>query len=81
MFTKSPNESTNLYKIDEYLNEHETDYYACFEKEPKSEGAFRYCYSGKIKDLNEKNISNDYFPNGNCVVKVFKKKLLILKQI
>lgn len=75
MFTTSSNESTNLYKIDEYLKEHETNFYACFEKKPKSEGAFRYCYCGKIKDINDKDISNNYFPNGKCVVKVFKKKV------
>ena len=75
MFANSPNESTNLYKIDENLNEHETDYNACFEKSPKSEGAFRYCYCGKIKDSFGDDISNDYFPNGKCVVKVLKKKV------
>ena len=75
MGSQSPNESRYLHRIDESLNTTKTNYYACFEKNPKSEGAFRYCYSGNIKDWNDELTKNSSFPNGKCVVKVFKKKV------
>ena len=75
MGIQTPNESRYLHKIDENLNTTKTNYYACFEKSPKSEGAFRYCYCGNIKDYNDKPLTNSYFPKGKCVVKVFKEKV------
>ena len=75
MGINTQNESRYLYKIDENLNTTPTRYYACFDKIPKSEGAFRYCYSGIIKDSDDDPLTNSYFPNGKCVVKVFKKKV------
>lgn len=68
MGASSSNESRYLYKIDEKLDMTQTRYYAVFEKSPFSSGAFRYCYKGELKDIN----NNTY---GNCVVKVFKKKI------
>lgn len=75
MGNTSLNESKYIYKIDENLNTTQLKYYAYFNKTPSSEGAFRYCYLGDIKDENDKQVKNSYFPEGKCVVKVFKKKI------
>ena len=75
MGTNYDNESKCLYKIDENLNTTKLKYYSCFEKTPEKEGAFRYCYFGTIKDQYDEPSSNSYFPDGKCVVKVFKKKV------
>ena len=75
MGTNYDNESKYLYKIDENLNTTQLKYYSCFEKTPEKEGAFRFCYFGTIKDQYDEPSSNSYFPDGKCVVKVFKKKV------
>ena len=75
MGVSSLNESRFLYKIDENMNLSRIYYYALFDKTPFSQGACRYCYKGRIKDRNGDNSYNSYFPSGECVVKVFKKKV------
>jgi hypothetical protein len=75
MGASSSNESRFLYKIDENLILSKIYYYAVFEKTPFSEGACRYCYKGEIKDCNDNTSYNKFFPTGQCVVKVFKKKV------
>ena len=75
MGASSPNQSRYLYKIDENMNLTQIYYHSVFEETPFSQGACRYCYKGSIKDINGNNSYNSYFPSGECVVKVFKKKL------
>jgi len=75
MGASSSNESRFLYRIDENLKLSKIHYYAVFQKTPFSEGACRYCYKGEIKDCNDNTSYNRFFPSGECVVKVFKKKV------
>lgn len=51
----------------------ETDYYATFDAKPFTEGTYRNCYKGIIKNKNGKVQTPDLFPNENCVVKILKK--------
>ena len=75
MGNNTPNESRYLYKINDDFELSQIRYYAVFDKTPFSEGAFRYCYRGKIKDEDDDECSNNLFPSGQCVVKVFKQKV------
>jgi len=69
------NISCFIYKINENQDKQTIDYYAYFEKTPFSEGSFRYCYKGEIRDKNNKFSKSYIFPSGKCVVKVFKQKV------
>ena len=64
MGNNTPNESRYLYKINENFELSKIRYYATFDKTPFSEGAFRYCYRGKIKDEDDDECSNYLFPSG-----------------
>ena len=75
MGISTSNESRFLYKIDSNYKLTQIDNYASFEKTPFEEGAFRYCYKGEIRNINNDFCTNCYFPSGKCVVKVFKKKI------
>ena len=75
MGVRCPNETKCLYKI---LSNGETlkkNFYAEFKPTFFDEGAFRYCYKGKIKDLDGDEITTNDFPSGECVVKVYKDSI------
>lgn len=64
-----------IYEVDKNLNMKQTDYYVTFDAHHFSYGTFRYCYKGKIKNINgKKSLINKYFTNNQCVVKVLKRK-------
>ena len=66
-------ESKFIYTIGEnYEMKDNTYYYATFQRKPKDEGSFRYCFIGEIKNKNGDNSNPYMFPSGKCVVKVFK---------
>ena len=69
------NISYYIYEINENQDKQKTNYFAVFEKTPFSQGTFRYCYKGEIKDKNNNFSKPNIFPSGKCVVKVFKKKV------
>ena len=49
-----------------------TDFYVTFKRKSFSEGSFRQCFIGEVKDKNGKIAKSNLFPSGKCVVKVFK---------
>lgn len=67
-----PNETKCLSKILPNGDTLKTDFYAEFKSNYFAQGAFRYCFRGKIKDLDEDDITTADFPTGKCVVKVYK---------
>lgn len=74
MGTSLNNVSSYIYKVNEYYNKEITNYYAIFDKSPFTQGEFRYCYKGEIRDENKKLSKPDIFPSGKCVIKVMRKK-------
>ena len=75
MGSESNNISCYICKINENNDKEVTNYFAVFDKTPFSEGGFRHCYKGEIKDKNNNFSKPNIFPSGKCVVKVFKKKV------
>ena len=75
MGASASNESRLLYKIDQNFIFTKMNFYAVFEESPFAKGACRYCYKGHIKNRNGVDIKNSFFPSGECVVKVFQKKI------
>ena len=64
------NETKCLQKVYSDGSTISLSYYAEFENNYFAKGAFRYCFKGKIKNLNGKSVTPGDFPSGNCVVKV-----------
>ena len=76
MGTENNNISNYIYKVNENTNNLEkTGYYSIFEKSPFEQGEYRYCYKGGIRNNNGKLEKPENFPNGQCVVKVFKSQI------
>ena len=72
MGSMQKNETRYIYKIlpgGEMIN---TFHYADFENSVFKEGTFRWCFKGKIKNINGKSVTTQDFPSGGCVVKVYK---------
>ncbi len=74
MGVSCPNETKCLQKVNSDGSTFRKNFYAEFEPSYFSKGAFRYCFKGKIKNLNGKEIAPIDFPSGNCVVKVYINK-------
>ena len=72
MGVKCSNETKCLHKILPSGLTIKQYFYAKFEPTFFAEGTFRYCFKGKIKNLNGDSIKTDDFPSGECVVKVYK---------
>jgi len=67
-------ESNFIYEVDENYNTKKTNYYATFKFNHFDQGAFRYCYIGNVKNIDNQNSNQNFFPTGKCVVKVFKDR-------
>ena len=65
------NETKCLYKVYSDGSTLMKSFYAEFEPSYFARGAFRYCFKGKIKNLNGDEITTVDFPSGSCVVKVY----------
>ena len=72
MGVSCPNETKCLSKILSNGTTIRKNFYAEFKTTFFDQGAFRYCYLGTIKDLDGDEITNNDFPSGECVVKVYK---------
>ena len=72
MGVSCPNETKCLSKILSNGMTITKNIYAEFEPSFFDKGAFRYCYKGKVKDLDGDEIVTNDFPSGECVVKVYK---------
>ena len=68
------NETKCLQKVYSDGSTISLSYYAEFENNYFAKGAFRYCFKGKIKNLNGKSVTPEDFPSGNCAVKVYINK-------
>ena len=66
------NETKYLFKVLQSWQMLLQNIYAVFEEKSFSEGAFRYCYKGKIKDRDDDFVTTNDFTSGECVVKVYK---------
>lgn len=73
MGVNTPNETKYLYKVFSNGETLQKKIYAEFEPNYFADGAFRYCFRGKLKDLDGDKITTDDFPSGKCVVKVYKE--------
>ena len=73
MGTKSAAKSRYLYEINEKEEFKKTEYYAVFDSKPFSEGSYKICYKGTVKNKDGQTSVPDLFPNEECVVKVYKK--------
>ena len=72
MGVSCPNKTKCLYKILSNGMTIDKNIYAEFEPSFFDEGTFRYCYKGKIKNLDGDEITTYDFPSGKCVVKIYK---------
>ena len=71
MGVNCPNETKCLHKVYYDGTTVIKNFYAEFKPNLYAQGAFRYCFKGKIKNLYGNNISTSDFPSGECVVKVY----------
>lgn len=66
------NETKYLYKLLPGGGIIKKNIYSEFDEKPFAHGTFRYCFKGKIKDLEGDEITTNDFKSGKCVVKVYK---------
>ena len=74
MGASCPNQTKYLFKVLPSGKMLIQNIYAEFEEKSFSEGAFRYCYKGKIKDSDGDFVTTNDFSSGQCVVKVYKNR-------
>ena len=74
MGVSCPNETKCLFKVLPSGQMLRQNIYAEFEEIAFSEGAFRYCFKGKIKDNDGDLVTTNDFGSGQCVVKVYKNR-------
>ena len=74
MGVSCPNETKCLSKVLSNGSTIRKNCYAEFNTSYFAKGGFRYCYIGTIKNLSGDEITTNDFPQGKCVVKVYKNQ-------
>ena len=66
-----------LYELNDKHNFRPTEYFVTFENKIFAKGSSRNCYKGIIKNKEWKPSKPNYFPNENCLVKIYKNEYSI----